>query len=316
MRIVLALDGSESSIQARDLVAGLPWPTGTAMCVVCAYELPVDWTGAVGAWTPWVGDAEDAMRDELTAELERLTEPLAGRGWQLERRVVKGRPASAIVDVARNFEADLIVLGSRGRGPLTTMLLGSVSAEVVDQAGCSVLVARGSEASRLLVATDGSDAARAVPDILSAWGAFRGEAVETISVAPLPERSLDLLSEVYTLGAYRSDDDRQGLLDRHRRLAEEMAQLLAERDFVATASVLAGDAAHEIIASAERRGVNLIVTGTRGLHGVERVFLGSVARNVLLHAPCSVLVVRSNVQPHGVRSKRTGSAAQPAAQAV
>ena len=316
MRILLALDGSESSIQARDLVARLPWPTGTAMCVVCAYELPVDWSGAVGAWTPWVGDAEDAMRDELTAELERLTEPLAERSWQLERRVVKGRPATAILDVARGFEPDLIVLGSRGRGPLTTMLLGSVSAEIVDQAHCSVLVARGSEVSRVLVATDGSDPARAIPDVLSDWGAFRGAAVEAISIAPHPDRSFDLLSEVYTLGAYRSDNDRQSLLDRHRRLAEEMAQLLAERGFVATASVLAGDAAHGIITSAERRGADLIVTGTRGRHGVGRVILGSVARNVLLHAPCSVLVVRSNVRPHGVRSERTGSAAQPATQAV
>jgi nucleotide-binding universal stress UspA family protein len=299
MRILLALDGSESSVRARDLVAGLRWPKGTALCAMSAYELPIDWTGAVGAPVPWVADAEDAMRDELSAELERLEEPFAGRGWRLERRVVKGRPATAILDVARRFEADLIVLGSRGRGPLTTMLLGSVSAEVVDQADCSVLVARGSEASRVLVATDGSDVARAIPGLLSAWEAFSGAAVEAISIAPLPDRSFDLVAEVYTLGTYRSDDDRQSLLDRHRHLAEEMAQHLTERGIVATASVLAGDAAHEIIGAAHRRGADLIVTGTRGLHGVERVILGGVARNVLLHAPCSVLVVRSRSRAEG-----------------
>ena len=316
MRILLALDGSESSIHARDLVAGLPWPEGTAICAASVYELPIDWTGAVGASMPWVGDAEGAMRDELSAELERLTDSLAGRGWQLERRVVKGRPATAILDVARNFEADLIVLGSRGRGPLTSMLLGSVSAEVVDQAGCSVLVARGSEASRLLVATDGSDAARAIPDILSGWGAFSGAAVETISVAPLPERSFELLAEVYTLGNYRPDDDRQDLLDRHVGLAEDMAQQLAERGMVATATVLAGDAAHEIIAAARRRGEHMIVTGTRGLHGVERFILGSVARNVLLHAPCSVLVVRSRSRALGDMAERAKSAARIATPTV
>ena len=310
MRILLALDGSESSIQARDLVAGLSWPTGTAICVVGAYELPIDWTGAAGASMAWVGDAEDAMRDELTAELERLAEPVAGRGWQVERRVVKGRPATAILDVARSFEPDLIVLGSRGRGPFTTMLLGSVSAEIVDQAGCSVLVARGRQASRVLVATDGSDVARAIPGVLSGWGAFRAAAVETISVAPLPERSFELLAEVYTLGNFRPDDDRQALLDRHRGLAEEMAQQLGERGIVATSSVLAGDAAHEIIAAARRRGDDLIVTGTRGLHGLERMVLGSVTRNVLLHVPCSVLVVRSNIRPRG--DERTESAARPA----
>jgi len=314
MRILLALDGSESSINARDLVAGVPWPTGTAISVVSAYELPIDWTGAVGSAMPWVGDAEDAMRDELIAELQRLTEPVAGRGWQLERRVVKGRPATAILDVARSFEPDLIVLGSRGRGLLTTMLLGSVSAEVVDQAHCSVLVARSRGASRLVVATDGSDVARAIPDLLSSWGAFRGAAVETISVAPRPDRSFDLLAEAYTLGNHRPDDERQGLLDRHRRIAEEMAQQLAERGFVATSSVLAGDAAHEIIAAARRRGADLIVTGTRGLHGVERVILGSVARNVLLHAPCSVLVVRSNTRARGSRAMQTDAAARAGAQ--
>jgi nucleotide-binding universal stress UspA family protein len=312
MRILLALDGSESSIRARDLVAGLPWPKGTAFCAMSAYELPIDWTGAVGTPMPWVADAEDAMRDELNAELEGLEEPLAGRGWQLERQVVKGRPATAILDAARRFEADLIVLGSRGRGPLTTMLLGSVSAEVIDEAGCSVLVARGSRASQVLVATDGSDVARAIPDDLSALGAFRGAAVEAISVAPLPDRSFDLLGEVYTLGTHRSDDDRQSRLDRHRHIAEEMAQRLTERGIVATASVLAGDPAHEIIAAADRRGADLIVTGTRGLHGVKRVILGGVARNVLLHASCSVLVVRSSSPARGARAGRTEVAARVA----
>ena len=52
MRVLLALDGSESSINARDLVAGVPWPTGTAISVVSAYELPIDWTGAVGSSCP------------------------------------------------------------------------------------------------------------------------------------------------------------------------------------------------------------------------------------------------------------------------
>ena len=316
MRILLALDGSDSSIHARDLVAALPLPTTTAICVVCAYELPVDWSGAMGASPAWVDDTDEAMRDELTAKLELLAEPLAERGWQLERRVVRGRPATAILDLARRFEPDLIVLGSRGRGPLTTMLLGSVSDEIVDQAHCSVLVARGTKASRLLVATDGSDLAREIPDVLSDWGAFRGAAVDTISVAPQSDRSFDLVAEAYTLGTYRSDGDRQALLDRHREFAEEMAQQLAEHGFVATASVLAGDAAQQVIASARRRGADLIVTGTRGRHGVERVILGSVARNVLLHAPCSVLVVRSNLHLHGVRGERTGSAAQASPQSV
>jgi nucleotide-binding universal stress UspA family protein len=144
----------------------------------------------------------------------------------------------------------------------------------------------------LLIATDGSDAARAIPHLLAAWGVFRGLAAEALSVAPLPERTYELLADVQSMGTHRFTDDRQELLDRHRRFADQLAQELAEHHIPATSSVVAGDAAHEIIDAARRRGVDLIVTGTRGLHGLERVILGSVARNVLLHAPCSVMVLR------------------------
>ena len=314
MRILLALDGSPSSIQARDLVAGLPWPPGTAIRLATAYEVPIDWTGGVGAGMPWVGDAEDAIRDELTGELGRLAEPLAGHDWQVDWQIVRGRPATAIIEAARDFEADLIALGSRGRGPLTSMLLGSVSAEVVDHAACSVMVARGEYVSRLLIATDGSDVARAIADLLGAWGVFGGLTAEALSVAPLPERTVELLAGAYTMGTFRfTDGDRQELLDRHRGFAEQLANQLAEQHIPATSSVVAGDAAHEIIDAARRRGADLIVTGTRGLHGVERLILGSVARNVLFHAPCSVMVLRGlTTAPGAAGGKSHSSRVSPA----
>ena len=58
-----------------------------------------------------------------------------------------------------------------------------------------------------------------------------------------------------------------------------------------------GDPAHEIVAYAKEQQSGLLVLGTRGHTGLRRLMLGSVARNVLLHAPCSVLVVRENVAP-------------------
>jgi nucleotide-binding universal stress UspA family protein len=112
-----------------------------------------------------------------------------------------------------------------------------------------------------------------------------------VSVALPPERMFDMLPEVYTLGAYPAED-RQEVLDRHRRFADETAERLIGVGVPATSAVLVGDAAHQIISAAQRSGADLIVTGSRGLRGLDRLFLGSVARNVLLHAPCSVLVVR------------------------
>lgn len=183
------------------------------------------------------------------------------------------------------------------------MLLGSVSAEVVDHAACSVLVARGEHVSRLLIATDGSDVARAIPDLLGAWGVFDGVAAEALSVARLPERTPELLADVYAGGGYRfTDDEGKELIRRHREFAEQLAQQLAEQHIPATSTVAVGDPAHEVIDAARLRDADLIVTGTRGLHGLERVILGSVTRNVLLHAPCSVMVLRASPVHHPERT--------------
>jgi nucleotide-binding universal stress UspA family protein len=293
MRILLALDGSPASVEARDVTAGLRWPADTTIRLLTAYETRVDWTGGVGAGMAWVGDAEDALRDEVAVDLEELAQPFADSGVGVERRVERGRAADVIVESAREMRADLIIVGSRGRGPLRSMLLGSVSAEVVDHAPCPVLVTRTPRISRLLVATDGSDIARGIPEIVCGWGVFQGMPVEAISVAPSPERTFERLAEVYSLGAYDVTGDRKETLERHRRFADELAERFVEHGVAATSTVTVGDPSHEITDAARRRGADLIITGSRGLHGFERIVLGSVARNVLLHAPCSVLVMRA-----------------------
>ena len=76
-----------------------------------------------------------------------------------------------------------------------------------------------------------------------------------------------------------------------------MAGWLSEKGIPAQAEVRDGDAAQEIIAAAAERRVDLVVTGSRCLHGLDRWFLGSVARNVLLHSGVSVLVVRRTDSP-------------------
>ena len=62
---------------------------------------------------------------------------LAHPDARIERFLLRGRPASLIVQEARDFAADLIVVGHRGHGTIETMVLGSVSAEVVDHAPCA-----------------------------------------------------------------------------------------------------------------------------------------------------------------------------------
>jgi nucleotide-binding universal stress UspA family protein len=303
MHLVLALDGSPSSTQARDLVASRPWPDGTSVILVAAYDIPATWfsESTVGA-DDWLADAEAAMRREAEDSLASMATPLQGHGWVIERRAAQGRAASVILAVADEVNADLIVVGSRGHGQIASMLLGSVSAEVADQARQSVLVARGSAVSRLLVATDGSECATIIPDMLAEWASLRGLPAVALSVAPVDSPAFKLIVTLYTLGNEPAELQLDALQALHHRYATEMAGRLSEHGIPAEAEVRLGDAAHEIIAAASARQADLVVTGSRCLHGLDRWLLGSVVRNVLLHTQASVLITRRQRTPPGGRA--------------
>ena len=300
MRLLLAIDGSPSSIQARDLIASLSLPSGSSVTLLTAYDIPIAWFGdPVTSGAAALAEAEEAVRREADATLAQLAVPFGGRDWSVDRRVVRGRAPGVIVEAATDVAADLIVLGSRGHGPIASMLLGSVSAEVVERAGCSVLVARGSGVSRLLVATDGSPCAELIPDLLATWGAFEGLPAIAVSVTPVDLPAFDLLVSLYTFGSLSLEPERRAMRERHQGHAAAMATRLSEKGIPAKAEVRTGDAAHEIIATAAERHVDLVVTGSRCLHGLDRWLLGSVSRNVLLHAGVSVLIVRQRVSAAG-----------------
>jgi nucleotide-binding universal stress UspA family protein len=92
-------------------------------------------------------------------------------------------------------------------------------------------------------------------------------------------------------------------VDRHRVMADEMAGTLTAAGWRAKSYVRNGEAAREIEAAAADFGADLIITGSRGLSGLQRILLGSVAHHVLLHSPCSVLVMRGHVSAHGQRPR-------------
>ena len=293
MKVLLALDGSAPSLVARDLVADLQWPGRTVVHLVSGYRVPVDWTGGVGSTMDWVGDVEDAIRDELTPTLAKAAEPLLEQGLEVEQHVTAGRASDVILDAAKRLSVDVVVTGSRGRGPLRSMLLGSVAAEVAASAPCPVLVARGRAIERLLVATDGSPASDSIPDQLEALEVFRDVPTDVVAVAVPDSPAYELMTRLYTISDERVAREREALKRRAIDDADEMARRLAAAGNAATPHVRNGDATEQILAQAAESGADLIVVGSRGLGAIERLILGSVARNVLVHADASVLIMRA-----------------------
>ncbi len=292
MRVTLAIDGSTFAAQARDLVASLSWPNDTEVTLVTAYQIPAAMVAGWSSGGRWPEEADVALHGQAAASQTALAQPLIERGLKVTRRIIEGRPADVILEIAEETEADLIVLGSRGLGRIGSMLLGSVSAEVAANARRSVLVTRGAAVTRLLVATDGEATSEAIPRQLARWGVFRNVPAVVVSVSPSNTPVFDLLVALYTFGDQPTGQEAQELRELHAGYARTMAAALSGTGIPAQVRVRTGDAAHEITSAIREEHADLVVAGSHSLRGLDRWLLGSVARNVLTHADASVLIVR------------------------
>jgi nucleotide-binding universal stress UspA family protein len=293
MRVVVAVDGSSAADRAIQLAGSIDWPTGTQFRVVMAAEPPepiisADWV------RPSNGDRQQAeLEAAASTVLENAARELATTRIDISRRVLRGRAASKIVENATEFRADLIMVGSRGHGTIASMILGSVSAEVVDHAPCPVLVARHSRLTRAVLGLDGSECGRVAEAVVAHWPIFKKVAIDVTTVTNygLPWTS-GLALSAYEPPAAEIAETAEAIIKAGRDTAEAAALRLRERGLRVSARVMKGDAAAELIRTAEADGADLIVVGTHGRTGLQRLWLGSVARNVLMHASCSVLVAR------------------------
>jgi nucleotide-binding universal stress UspA family protein len=304
LRILVGIDGSPAAEVAVELVATQSWPDGSHVVVVEAVEIP----GVISAvpGTPLafvdVADIESDIRAAAGQTVEAARARIVASGLTAEGRVLAGRPASTLADEATAIGADLIVVGSRGHGTIETMVLGSVSAELVEHASIPVLVARGSTADRVALAWDGSASAQAAADLLHTWPSFATSEVTVVTVTDVGppwwtgfDESSPSLVPMYL-------DAAEAARARDRDLANAMADELRRAGLQAHAEPREGDPADQILAAARDGAVDLVVMGTRGRTGLARLVLGSVARNVVTHAPCSVLVVHHTaraINPQG-----------------
>lgn len=150
MRILLATEGSEFSQAALDKCCDIFRSVKDVEILILSVADPVFVpVGPFSVSAAYSAEADQAVMEIATQavtiaekELRRVFSEL---GTPLTTKVVKGRPAQAIVEEAENWGADLIVLGSHGYGFWQRTFLGSVSSAVVHHAPCSVLIVRPSD---------------------------------------------------------------------------------------------------------------------------------------------------------------------------
>jgi nucleotide-binding universal stress UspA family protein len=146
MKILVGVDGSSHSLDAVAEIARRPWPKSSQVRVVSAVEPRVVATGG-----PWVvppeyfAQAEKAARHAAQAAVDdALTVLRASNDKTIEvsGEVLEGPPKRVILEEADRWTADLIVLGSHGKGAFERLLLGSVSQAIAAHAKCSVEIVR------------------------------------------------------------------------------------------------------------------------------------------------------------------------------
>lgn len=135
LKIVLGLDESDFSFAAVQSVASRPWPDGTRVRLISVIE-PVVY------FAEQITDPPQVVSESLQLDQWRAESLLSERGINVTSEIVSGNPKETIVDQAKAWDADLVVVGSHGRRGLKRWLLGSVSEAVATHAHCSVEVIR------------------------------------------------------------------------------------------------------------------------------------------------------------------------------
>ncbi len=134
--ILLAFDGSTHAQKAARLAADLARQYQAALCVVHTYDPVPDYLGE-----PYLQEVI-SRRTEAADRVMEQVQALLGELPKVETEVLEGPAAEAILRVAQVRQVDLIVMGTRGLGQLSGLLLGSQSQKVVTHAQCPVLLAR------------------------------------------------------------------------------------------------------------------------------------------------------------------------------
>lgn len=311
MKILIGYDGSEPSHAAiTDLRrAGLP-VHADARVVTSADVTTIDSTlglAAAPGGTYVLPQSYEAVRRSVEGEFEQARAMAASgasvvadlfSGWNVSCEAATGSAYAVIVDRAKQWDADLVVVGSHGRSVLGRMFFGSVAQSVLAHSPCSVRIGRGQNPGsdkpigfplRVLIGVDGStESSAAVQTACSrAWPEGTQVRLATVSDLRLAFALIEsgVIAEV-------TDAATGGVSPVERVVRAAGEQLRGKQGLEVSTVVLEGDPKHVLLREAERWGADCIVLGAKGHSALERFLIGSVSASVAARARCTVEVIR------------------------
>ena len=298
-KILLATDGSPEAERAAGLAVTLSKSLGAELHVTYVEPMPdpLAWPESRVVAPELREDIRERAEAEARAKLDEEAEKIKGMGGEIAGvHVGTGRPDAEIVHAAEELDAGLVILGSRGLGPVRRAVMGSVSGSVVHHCHGSVLIVRdgangdGDLQGPILLAVDGSEQARVATEAALEISNATGSGLHVVFVMPTEER---LYGHHYYSEEIKESIRDQAEGDVEAFLAERRDWIEGHGGKVEDTHVAVGRPDAEIVRLAEELQAGLVVVGSRGLGGMRRALMGSVSDSVVRHAHSPVLVARS-----------------------
>jgi nucleotide-binding universal stress UspA family protein len=246
--------------------------------------------------------------EELDAEDAEEAERIAQRGGELAEQagfdaiptVARGRPRAwpTLLELAREHDAQAVVVGSRGLGKVKSALLGSVSSGVLDHADRPVLIVppgRDSAApGPVVIGYDGSEHARAAIEAAGRLLKVREAILQTVWTSYVAVAPAGVAGAPVAVVAKAAEEIDRGIREGAQRTAEEGAKLAAAQGLEVRAEAVRadGNAWRTLIDTVSSHDAAAVVVGSRGRSAFGAALTGSVSRALVHQAPAPVLVVR------------------------
>lgn len=266
--ILLATDGSEYSDGAIRVAGELTRALGARLTIV-----------SIALYNPETESLEPTLgadADKRARENADAAKTMLG-AIDCTTRVERGAdPARAIANVAEELRADVIVMGRRGRRGLARWMLGDATARTIGYAPCCVLVVPKAATMwhrQMLVATDGS----------------RYGDSAAVCAGELARRSNLPLGVVSVVAPNHSTERRADA----QATVERVEKALRAEGVNATGRLVEGQPDQAILTAARSAGADLVVVGSHGRTGLDKMLMGSVSEKILNQADCAVLVAKA-----------------------
>jgi nucleotide-binding universal stress UspA family protein len=284
MKTLLAVDGSDNAYEAVHVMKYLA--RAEELTLLHAMDVP---RPAYPMMVPDVAEElykslEQSMREDGERLLSRVQSLLPMHAGPATKQLRIGSPAEVIVATAEEQQADLIVMGARGLGPIKERLLGSVSHRILTLAPCATLIVNGpvKAMKNILLPLQGLADADAAIRFLQLKPFHDPVEITLLTVLPSTQPP-------WPVEAAAAETLEKQALQSARGYIDSVTERLRALGYQAQGIAVLGTPSTMILQEATSRRSDLILMGTRGRQGITRFVLGSVSHALLHKMPCPVL---------------------------